>query len=109
MPRRPRKKFHPAVYASILKKQRCLCACGCKEKFAGVADIQWDHIHPLADGGEDAPENLQALKVHHHKHKTKRESKDRAKERRTIARGGMTRKRLNQRDKALAKLTGMEP
>lgn len=106
--KRPRRTFSPAVYAAILKRQDFICACGCKEKIEDVRGLHYDHRVPLWNGGEDSPANLQALLPKHHGVKTSREAGERAKCARIIARGGMTRRRMTAKDKALAKMAGME-
>ncbi len=100
-----RRRFHPRVYAEIVKRQDGICACGCGEALgADPRDIQFDHETPLHLGGEDTPENLRALKKRHHLVKTIRETKDRAKFRRIAERGGMTKRRMNRQDRELAKM-----
>lgn len=60
-----------------LSFQRPLCVMCEAEGFVARAE-EWDHIVPLADGGEDHPNNLQGLCVAHHAAKTAREAKARA-------------------------------
>ena len=94
----PRKKFHPRVLAEVVKRQGGKCAC-CDEPLGTVPRmIEYDHILPLADGGEDKPENLQALAKACHSIKTRREATERARANR-LARGP----RMNARDKMLAR------
>ena len=100
-----RRRFHPRVYAEIVKRQDGICACGCGEALgADPRDIQFDHELALHLGGEDAPENLRALKRKHHLVKTIREAKGRAKFRRIAERSGLAKRRMSQQDKALAKM-----
>ena len=103
-----RRKFPLAVYRGILKRQKLRCACGCRQKFDGVADINWDHILPIHLDGKDEPENLQALKLHHHKAKSNKEASARAKVKRIKAQDGLTKKKPSQKDKVMAKVMGLE-
>ncbi len=104
----PRRRFPLYVYRAILKKQRNRCKCGCRRKFDGIRDINFDHITALADGGIDTPDNLQALKLRHHKKKSKREGKARAKVKRIQAQDGLRQKKLSKSDKVMAKVLGLE-
>ena len=103
-----RKTFSPNVYAAILRRQDFICACGCKEKITDVRGLHYDHRIPLWNGGEDSPANLQALLPKHHGAKTSREAGARAKCARIIARGGMLKPKMNQRQKLLAKIAGLQ-
>ena len=95
---KPRKRHHPRVLAEIVKRQGGRCAC-CGEPLGTVPRlIEYDHILPLADGGVDEPENLQALAKACHRAKTSREATERARANR-LARGP----RMNQRDRMLAR------
>ena len=97
----PRRKFSPRVYAEIVWRQGGNCACGCGEPLgSNPRDIQYDHIHPLADGGKDTPDNLQALKAKHHRSKSSREAMARAKARRIQANEG--RRKLSRHEKLIA-------
>ena len=98
-----RKRFHPRTYADIVERQGGICACGCGEELGtDPRSIHYDHQVPLWNGGEDKPENLQALKPKHHLIKTGREAGDRAKMKRIIERDGMRKPRMSRRDKILA-------
>ena len=103
-PRRPRRKFPPGVYARIVERQGRICACGCGEPLGDdPRGFEFDHIIPLADGGTDTEDNLQALLKRHHKVKSSNEAKARAKVARIQAKGGLTRRPMNARDRALAR------
>lgn len=102
-----RHRFPLPVYRAILRRQRNRCACGCRKKFDGIRDINWDHITALADGGTDTPDNLQALKLRHHKKKTKREGKARAKVKRIQETDGLRKKKLSRREKVMADYLGV--
>ena len=79
---KPRRHFPPATYAAIIARQNHLCACGCGEPLGSdPRGFQFDHIREIWDDGEDAPENLQALRLGHHKRKTSDGTKRRAKRR----------------------------
>lgn len=106
--KRPRRKFPPAVYVGIIRRQKMRCACGCREKLE-AGSVHFDHIIELADGGRDDPENLQALKLHHHKIKTKKSAKARAKVKRIQAQDGLRRKKMSAHDKAMEKIMGARP
>ena len=100
-----RRRYPPRVYASIIARQDGFCACECGESLGSdPRDINFDHHIPLWQGGEDTPENLRALKKRHHLAKTISEAKDRAKFRRIADRAGLRKRRMNQQDKALAKM-----
>lgn len=55
------------------------CACGCGQKVGGANGLEWDHITPLAMGGEDTIENLQPLTRMCHRAKTATDKKHIAK------------------------------
>lgn len=58
----------------ILKRDKGLCQeCLREDRYTPAAVI--DHIKPLAEGGTDADDNLQALCKRHHDEKTQRESR----------------------------------
>lgn len=100
-----RRRFHPRVYAEIIERQGGICACGCEEELGtDPRDIQFDHELALHLGGEDTSDNLRALKKRHHLAKTIRETKDRAKFLRIAERDGMSKRRMNRRDRELAKM-----
>ena len=101
-----RKRFLSKTYADIINRQDGLCACGCKEPFTDVTKIEFDHHIPLWCDGKDEPGNLRAVIKNHHLEITKEQAKARAKMKRLERRGGG--KRLNQRDKAIARMTGLE-
>ena len=102
-----RRRFSPQVYAEIIWRQNFCCGCGCGEPRGDDPRlIQYDHILPLADGGTDTPDNLQAIIKGrgHHGDKTIRECKARAKVRRIQQTRGMTLPKMSKRDKVLAKM-----
>jgi len=104
-----RRKFPPHVYAQIIKKQDFVCACGCGDPLgADPRAFEWDHIRELWDGGEDTPDNLQALLIGHHKLKSGNSTKRRAKIKRIVERDGLRKPRMNAKDKALAKILEKE-
>ena len=99
-----RRKFPPNVHARIVIEQDGICACGCQETLGDdPRAYEFDHILPLADGGKDEPENLQALLRRHHTLKSSNEAKSRAKVARIQAKGGLTRRKMNAHDRALAR------
>ena len=100
-----RRKFHPRVYAEIIERQNGICACGCGEELGtDPRDIQFDHEIPLWSGGEDTPDNVRAVIKKHHLVKTIRETKDRAKFVRIAERAGLSKRRMNRQDRALARM-----
>lgn len=72
------------VKARIWAAANGCCAKTGRKLRAGDAH-QFDHIKPLADGGEHRESNLQLLSDDAHKAKTAEEAHDRAKERRIHA------------------------
>ena len=107
MTRRGRIRFHPRVYAEIVRRQDGICACACGEPLGDdPRDIQFDHELALHAGGPDTPDNLRALLRRHHLTKTVRETKARAKVSRIQARGGMTKRRMSKHDRAMAYYLG---
>ncbi len=102
-----RRRFHPRIYADIIKRQDGICACGCDEPLGtDPRDINFDHELALHLGGTDTPDNLRALRKKHHLVKTIRESKDRAKFRRIVERGGMSKGRMSRHDREIARHLG---
>ena len=102
---KPRRRFPPAAYAAIIGRQKHVCACGCGERLGNdPRAFHFDHIRELWDGGEDVPENLQALLIGHHKRKTSDGSKRRAKLARIMERDGLRKPRLNARDRMLGRI-----
>jgi 5-methylcytosine-specific restriction endonuclease McrA len=53
----------------ILIRQATCPRCG--EKLGALADLEWDHIQPLALGGDNSPENFQAVHRDCHALKTR--------------------------------------
>lgn len=74
MPRR--KRFHRRIYWQILRRQKARCSACDGSLRSGY---QFDHVLPIWLGGADAPENLEALCVPCHRHKTALEAGQRAK------------------------------
>jgi len=99
-----RKRFAPNVYAGIVARQNGKCACGCGEPLGDPRDIEFDHALDLQWGGQDTPENLRALLKRHHLEKTVRGHKDRAKVERIRQQDGLRKRKMNARDKAMAKM-----
>lgn len=46
--------------------QQATCACGCGTKLGRLTDTEFHHRHELALGGEDAPENIVAVRAECH-------------------------------------------
>lgn len=103
-----RKRFRRWEYLGILKRQELICACGCDERLNSNEGYQFDHALPLHLGGEDALDNLRAVRDPCHKKKTKAESKGRAKVRRIKLSKGLTGKKPNKKDKFLQKMKQRE-
>lgn len=100
-----RRRFNPAILADIIARQGGKCGCGCGEDLGtDPREIQFDHFISLGVGGEDTPDNLRALLKRHHLKKTAQDAAYRAKLARIEARAGLMNPKLNQRDKALAKM-----
>lgn len=94
-----RRRFHPRVLAEIIRRQDGICGCGCRAPLGTDPRlIEYDHVTALADGGDDAPDNLQAVTRACHRAKSNREATARAKVKRLA--GGP---RMNVRDRLLAK------
>lgn len=64
-----RRRFTARALAKRLDDFGDRCAC-CRRPTGGANGLQWDHIIPLALGGEDALANLQPLCRGCHKAKT---------------------------------------
>ena len=96
-----RRRFHPRVYAEIVKRQGNRCADCPKKLGTDPREIEFDHAVPLWLGGSDAPDNLQALCKPCHRVKTSREARERAKTKRLEAAGGG--RKLNKRERMLAR------
>ena len=71
-----------AALREVLERGRCQ-TCG---NLAAEADMEVDHILPLADGGSNELDNLQLLCSSCHRAKTSRENSRRAKSKRIAAR-----------------------
>ena len=65
-----RRRLTPSQKAEILERQAWTCGCGKGCDLRGQA-VEYDHMLPLALGGADTLENMQALLVDHHKAKTR--------------------------------------
>ena len=99
--KKPRRRFTPAQYESVLARQDYICACGCGEQIV-VGDHHFDHEIPLWLDGPDTLENLRALKRKHHLVKTRHETSVRAKNNRVRAKH--VGPRLNARDREIARI-----
>lgn len=64
-----RRRLTPTQKAEIVSRQNHECPECCKS-LTGAARVEWDHILPLALGGEDEPENIQCLHARCHRLKT---------------------------------------
>lgn len=51
----------------VILQSRCPI---CRKPLGDLNDLEWDHVNPLALGGEDAPSNIQAVHKDCHKLKT---------------------------------------
>lgn len=98
-----RRRFHPRVLAQIIARQDGKCAACGSPLGTDPRQIEFDHIVGLAEGGEDSPDNLQALTKRCHRIKTTRAATERAKANR-LARGP----RMNQQDRMLERLLAQE-
>jgi 5-methylcytosine-specific restriction protein A len=65
-----RRRLTPTQKAGIIARQVNCCGCGCGGDLEGQA-VEFDHMLPLALGGADTPENMQALLPDHHRIKTR--------------------------------------
>ena len=99
--KKPRKRFTPAQYESVLRRQNYLCACGCGEPVV-IGEHQFDHEVPLWLGGADTLENLRGLIKKHHLKKTRGEATVRAKNDRIRAKHFGP--RLNARDREIRRI-----
>lgn len=61
-----RRRLTPSQKAQILERQAWTCGCGRGCDLRGQA-VEYDHMIPLALGGADSLENLQALLVPCHR------------------------------------------
>ena len=100
----PRHRFTPSIYRAILVRQKWQCACGCDLLLSTAGIYHFDHAMPLDLGGEDTPENLQALIKGHHAKKTHKEASARAKTKRIIAQDGLRKKKPSKRDLVYVKV-----
>jgi hypothetical protein len=67
--RLPRRSFGLRDKLEVMVKQaRCTL---CQEKLGSLEDLHWDHLIPLALGGSDSPDNLQAVHRACHDRKTR--------------------------------------
>ena len=64
-----RKRHSPKVKAAIIERQGGLCALSGLPLIPG--QIQFDHRLPIALGGADTPDNLQAVACAPHRDKTR--------------------------------------
>lgn len=66
----PRRRPTLRQQAEIMLRQKGRCV-GCRGKFVGFLGApEWDHIQPLALGGDNSTENFQALCIPCHDKKT---------------------------------------
>ena len=98
--KKPRSRFSPAQYESVLARQNYKCAC-CGEPMV-IGETEFDHDKSLWLDGPDTLENLRALKRKHHLVKTKAEATQRAKTDRQRAKHFGP--RLNARDREIARI-----
>ncbi len=63
------RRLTPSQKAQILERQAWTCGCGRGCDLRGQA-VEYDHMIPLALGGADSLENIQALLYECHKAKT---------------------------------------
>lgn len=99
-----RRRFPKRVYLAILRKQRMVCGCGCREKMSGAEGIEFDHDKSLWLDGADTPENLVARRKPCHDAKTRREASARAKVKRIILKSGLKKPAKNARERALERM-----
>jgi len=71
------------LMARLLEHDGCCVACGVK--IGPATGLEWDHVIPLAQGGDDELSNLQPLCKADHKAKTKRDASDTARAKRLEA------------------------
>ena len=98
---KPRRRFTPTQYWSVLDRQNMICACGCNEPLV-IGETDFDHDKSLWLDGPDTLENLRALKRKHHLVKTAAEAGMRAKTDRQRAKH--VGPRLNARDREIARI-----
>jgi hypothetical protein len=70
-----RRRLNPMLFKrEVIMRQKSMCNC-CGDLLKGRCEL--DHVMPLSAGGENAPENLQALCPPCHAEKTRREQESR--------------------------------
>lgn len=57
----PRRKLSLREQLAIMVRQ-ARCACGCNDKLGLLSETEFHHLHELALGGADAPDNIVAVK-----------------------------------------------
>jgi len=81
-----RRRFSEKAYLERLLEFAGKCAC-CDCKAGGAAGLEWDHVIPLAMGGDDTIDNLEPLCRLCHRAKTKTDVGHIAKAKRMQKRG----------------------
>jgi hypothetical protein len=64
-----RARFSKTALLGVLVRQAICPRCG--ERLGRLDALEWDHVVPIALGGADAPENLQAVHRDCHAEKTR--------------------------------------
>lgn len=95
-----RRSLSNTAKASVIERQRGLCACGCRESLT-IGEIDYDHVLSLGLGGTNDLSNFVALKRKHHRQKSNDENSRRAKADRQHAKHFGP--RLNARDRELSR------
>ena len=67
--RSPRRKFGLRAYLEVMVRQARCPLCG--ERLGSLDGLHWDHVIPIALGGADDPDNLQAVHRECHDRKTR--------------------------------------
>jgi 5-methylcytosine-specific restriction endonuclease McrA len=65
-----RRRFTAKAKLARLLEYAGKCACGCGQKIDQTTGCEWDHIVPLAIGGDDDLTNMQPLTARCHRAKT---------------------------------------
>lgn len=65
----PNRRRHSVTELLGVLVKQAICP-RCEKKLGELKALQWDHIVPLALGGEDVPANLQAIHIECHREKT---------------------------------------
>lgn len=67
--RPPRRKFGLRAYLEVMVRQARCPLCG--DRLGSLDGLHWDHVVPIALGGADHPDNLQAVHRACHDRKTR--------------------------------------